>query len=337
MQVNPNKPPAQKKRRVTEGSLPNLYCPVQQPIPSADFTSTLLHQLKDISSDAQLTNLISTPAEITTSAFGPVPFGSPLSYQQKVTDSPQDIDNHQIKAFPNFPLPNLECNYSTVLTEHQSELYEGLATSHSLSKEIEEQTRKQSQNKLWLSVRKQRLTSSIFKDICSRRKDFTSLASRLKNTRNIQTEQMKYGLAKEPEAAKLYAEITGNSVFLCGFVVNPSAVHIGTSPDRRIYDPSSQDSYGLLEIKCPTKESYEDCDFLVKSKNNETFRLKTSHKYYYQVLGQLGITGLKWCDFFVMCKQNFHKERVYFHEAKWSEMKMSLDRFYFDYFLDVCS
>uniref|UniRef100_K1QG89 Angiopoietin-4 n=1 Tax=Magallana gigas TaxID=29159 RepID=K1QG89_MAGGI len=42
--VNPKKEPPKKKRRVTEGVLPSLYCPVQT-IPIALFTSTLVKQL----------------------------------------------------------------------------------------------------------------------------------------------------------------------------------------------------------------------------------------------------------------------------------------------------
>lgn len=53
--------------------------------------------------------------------------------------------------------------------------------------------------------------------------------------------------------------------------------------------------------------------------------------------GQMTITGLKWFDFFVKCKQDFHMKRILFDQDKWISMKSSLDKFYFEEMLpQIC-
>lgn len=103
-------------------------------------------------------------------------------------------------------------------------------------KEVEKRTRLQSHNKTLHGVRKNRITSSVFKGVCSRKSDFAALASRLLKSKNIMTAQMKYGTENEPVAAKTYSEITGHSVYLCGFVINPRAPYLGASPYRKMID-----------------------------------------------------------------------------------------------------
>jgi len=44
------------------------------------------------------------------------------------------------------------------------------------------------------------------------------------------------------------------------------------------------------------------------------------------------LTGCEWVDFYVYCKSDFHLERVRIDEFC-SEMKMKLDKFYFEYLL----
>ncbi|XP_062617203.1 uncharacterized protein LOC134278910 isoform X1 [Saccostrea cucullata] len=331
--VNPKKEPPKKKRRVTEGVLPNLYCPVQT-VPSEQFRSTLLENLTTLKSDAQIVRLLS-PSDVieSSSKFGPVPKGSILSYQQKqLTDIGDIINNNEQPSFPEFSLPEQPKHYNRVLNRAEYDIFIGMDTNLTHALELEEQTRAQSATKLWHEIRRHRITSTMFKDICVRRANHEKLAVRLLKTKNIQTSAMKFGLENEPAAAKLYSDITGNNVYLCGFVINPSSPYLGASPDRKIFDPNSTPQYGLLEIKCPDKDSFQECVYL-KVTNDGTYKLKQSHQYYYQVMGQMGLTGLQWCDFFVKCRLDYHKERINFNADKWEEIKLSLDKFYFDYFL----
>ena len=78
------------------------------------------------------------------------------------------------------------------------------------------------------------------------------------------------------------------------------------SPDGNV---TIGDNHGLVEFKC----SYSASEFTpaeavqqLKSKfacklnsENGSLQLKRSHNYYYQVQGQLAITGHPWCDFVI--------------------------------------
>lgn len=123
---------------------------------------------------------------------------------------------------------------------------------------LEHDTRQQTTNNQWFLARSPQTTSSSFKRICSRRAEHGSLAASLKNTVPVQTKAMKRGIELEPIAATQYTKLTGNLVYPCGFVVNPHAPHLGTSPDRKVIERGARESpsYGLLEIKCTSKESF---------------------------------------------------------------------------------
>lgn len=323
-----------------EGILPSVYCPVANPIPNVEFQNALQMELSAINSDAQVLRIL--PRDISTtctedSLFGPVPFGCPLSYQQKPIFQTRDIINHPDVHYPKFSLPNLTREFSTVLNKSEQNKFMGMHVTESICHDTEEQTRNQSNNKIWHDIRKMRITSSVFKDVCVRKADFQSLAARLLKTKNIMTAQMKFGIEHEPIAAKSYCEMTGNSVYLCGFVINPSAPHLGTSPDRKVFDSNANPQHGLLEIKCPSKDSFVECQYLLKNKNTGLYKLKPGHIYYYQVMGQMALTGITWCDFFVKCRQDFHMERITFNPEKWCTMKEALDTFYFEHLLpQIC-
>ncbi len=109
--------------------------------------------------------------------------------------------------------------------------------------------------------------------------------------------------------------------------------NLGTSPDRKVVDGTS---FGLLEIKCPAKNSCQDCPYLQRQADGG-YKLKETHVYYYQIIGQLGLTGMPWCDFFVMCAEDYHLQRIHLDVEKWGEMKDKLDLFFFDYFLPSCN
>jgi hypothetical protein len=73
------------------------------------------------------------------------------------------------------------------VTQPQIDVYTGLGVTHILSLDIEKQTRNQSENKSGHDIRKHRLTSSVFKDIFSRRANHDTLSVRLLKDQHIQT------------------------------------------------------------------------------------------------------------------------------------------------------
>ena len=98
--------------------------------------------------------------------------------------------------------------------------------------------------------------------MCKRRADFESLAVRqLKKT--AQTSAMKHGINTEEQAAAAYADSGGCNVLPAGIgVVNPSCPHLAASLDGRVYDPSENNPWGRLEIKCPVKDSISELPYL---------------------------------------------------------------------------
>ena len=143
---------------------------------------------------------------------------------------------------------------------------------------------------------------------------------------------MQHGIDHEPIAAEQYAKTFGRNIYRVGFVINPTCAYLGCSPDRRVYDPDATPPYGLLEIKCPSKESINDLKYL-KVLPNGVISLRESHEYFYQIMGQMGNTGATWCDFYVKCEEDFHLERIFFKPDFFLSMKHKLDFFYFNYFL----
>ena len=49
----------------------------------------------------------------------------------------------------------------------------------------------------------------------------------------------------------------------------------------------------------------------MKEKDGGKF-LNRNHDYFYQVMGQLCLTGASWCDFMVWCPEDHFVERIYF-------------------------
>ena len=116
---------------------------------------------------------------------------------------------------------------------------------------------------------------------------------------------------------------------MVGFVVNPSAFHLGCSPDRRVYDPDATDAHGLLDVKCPSINSITKCKYLMKDGATDNLHLKTTHEYYCRVQGQMGLTGASWCDFYVQALGDFHCERIIADRNIFKSIKEKLDQFYF--------
>lgn len=263
-----------------------------------------------------------------------VPRNCTIAHQQRIAPNPlSGIVTVTEVPRPSIPRPEIT-TYHTVPQELQS-VYNSILCTRSESDEFEQCTRSQSESSHWKRLRHNRLTSSSFKNICARRKDHKLLAQRLITGKTLQTAAMSRGLELEPKAAEVYANNKGANCYPIGLVINPSCPHLATSPDRLIYDPNAPEDqkWGLLEIKCPMKTSYKDCDYLRNRANNNEFTLKKNHEYYYQITGQLGLTGFTWCDFMVFCVDDYLIERITFDENLFEEMKQKLDLFYVEHFL----
>ena len=107
------------------------------------------------------------------------------------------------------------------------------------SKDIEKNTRRQSESNVWYQERSHKLTASKFGDVMKRKVPVTqAFLKSLFGTSTVQTEFIRYGIKKEPQV-KDFKEPSGSDikVFKCGLLVNPKLYWMGASPDGIIYDP----------------------------------------------------------------------------------------------------
>ncbi len=104
---------------------------------------------------------------------------------------------------------------------------------------------------------------------------------------------------------------------------HPDAPYLGASPDAKVYDPNADPCFGLAEVKCPDVHTVSEARH-IKIVNGQA-TLKKSHKYYWQVQGQLAVTGLSWCDFITDTKEDLTVERVRRDSVMITQMRENLD------------
>lgn len=307
------------------------------PISKEEFPSSqeLLESLVREAPECQIIPALQNPLkESVSTKYGSFPKGSPVSYQQKLSSSYiyNIVSPYEV---PGLPVKNvMKNNYNTVLTEEKYIKFEDVKLTQQTILKFEKQTKLQSSTPLWHKLRKTRITASKVGKIYSRiRADPNKLAENLKK-KTVQTEAMKQGIANEPLAAERYANHIkkGNvNVFPCGIVINYWCPWLAASPDRIVYDPDRSPPFGLLEIKCTVKNSV--CEVGYVKLEQGKISLKKNHSYYLQVLMQLAVTGMEWCDFCIWSHNDEHVETIHFDADKWQAIKDKSDAFYFDYYI----
>lgn len=209
---------------------------------------------------------------------------------------------------------------------------------------IEFETRKQSKNKNWEEARSDRITSSTF-GLIFKRKNLTRPDSILKTVlgyySKFDCESLRWGRSHEPAARRRYVKQTkrehpGLTVTECGLLTVPEYPYLGSSPDGLVHCPHC-DSLGVLEIKCPYKyrmvlplEAATNKDFCCEISNG-LVKLKRHHTYYFQVQGQMGITGRKWCHFVIWTLGGCTVEKIEFDDSIWKLMLLKLTSFFREY------
>lgn len=247
------------------------------------------------------------------SSLGNVQEGSPISFQHPLPVSRTVILHSDAPPPPLLPLDGyrLEPTNCQFVCSHQQHLHlQSLETTLDIARKIEAATREQSDSVEWHRIRKLRITSSRFREVCHVRGPSSSehLADRI-HRGAAQTAAMKRGLSLEPVAIQEYCKTKNTNYWPCGFVIHPDAPWLGSSSDGVVFDPTEKPPFGLLEIKCPNSKSYVDCSYLKMHCGN--MQLKSQHSYYWQVQGQLLITGMEWCDFVVFAENDMLIQRIY--------------------------
>ena len=231
--------------------------------------------------------------------------------------------------------------------DHIKETFQQVFKNQSVSDldcaNIEKMTRGQNKNKQWFKARTQRITASNFGCIV-KRKPSSKPDSVLKDVMGYRTFDNKYcswGRSHEPAAPRTYANSRRDTkVHTCGLLVNTKFPHLGASPDALL--ENSNDGQGILEIKCPASDRWKnihpgacamDSDFYCSVDDCGMVKLKRSNQYYFQVQGQLAISGRKWCDFMVWTLKGWTVERIYVDNECWNNMLPRLKVFYVKFVL----
>ena len=144
---------------------------------------------------------------------------------------------------------------------------------------------------------------------------------------------IQWGCDHETNAICSYAHKTQMAVRECGIFLSSSFPYLATSPDGIISLDDA--SFGLVEVKSPFKhpkstieEACDDASFCLANTDSKVI-LKRTHDYYYQVSGQLALTGAQFCDSVVWTEIDVHIERISLDAVLWDDMKSKLAHFYY--------
>ena len=297
----------------------NLYNPVTVPLAELQIKEKLWPTLSSGQVPSTQWSQIWSQGEeapMVNSSYGMVPKGSVLSYQCPATKEVRRVGPAEPPPLTLPELPPYAINLAC--SQNQLDHVASLGVTEEEAREYEAHTRQQGQCPEWYKLRKCRLTASNFKRVTGRRSNHQQLALDLFNKSVKKTPAMEFGTENETYAAETYAESFGFDIHEVGFIINPTRPYLGCSPDRRVYDPADDGTWGLLEVKCSTKDSIQDLPFF-RTNDDANLELRHSHRYYEQIMGQMGLTGAPWCDFFVWTQNDFHRERIHYdHTFSWT-------------------
>ncbi|CAN7946065.1 unnamed protein product [Ixodes hexagonus] len=193
--------------------------------------------------------------------------------------------------------------------------------------EVTQSTMGQAENSRWHEERRGRITASLFRKVIKCVKPEYLVKGILYPGPDAANEAMRYGRIHESTAVACYIQLMASSaqpvqVQETGLHIHPNYSFIAASPDRIVTMGTEE---GLLEVKCPPskmgltpEEACKHTDFCCEIVDGEV-HLKKNHPYYYQVQGQMAVTGHKWCDFVVWTNnktvaRSTHIETISFDE-----------------------
>ena len=230
---------------------------------------------------------------------------------------------------------------SDICKQHFRSYFYSLQLSEQDCAKIEKRTRGQSKNDMWFEARNGRITSSMFGSIYKQKVSTLpdNLLKSVLGYSDFTSRSVQWGSSHEAAARRVYAKQIQKKhpklrTYSVGLIVSPNFPHLGCSPDGYLECEHCDDKNGVLEIKCPYKwrfltpyEAANDKSFFCELKDDKVV-LKRSHSYFYQVQGQMAISGRNWCDFFVWTLRGFSVERIHFEPDLWRDISAKLNHFY---------
>uniref|UniRef100_A0A1X7SGF2 YqaJ viral recombinase domain-containing protein n=1 Tax=Amphimedon queenslandica TaxID=400682 RepID=A0A1X7SGF2_AMPQE len=226
------------------------------------------------------------------------------------------------------------------------DVLEALSVNKEQQEELESKTRSQSNSSVWFTERRRRITGSKCGRIIAQKEHTVSLLRSVIYQKPIiqLPNSLKWGKENEDNACAEYVRYMnghghcGLHTQKAGFVVDTEKCWLGASPDAWVVDPSSENSNGIAEFKCPYVMANKTPEEMCQNKSffceivNGKIHLKNNHSYYHQVQLQLYVTRskAKWCDFCIYSTKGISVQRI-FPDNDWQETScLKLD----DYFLN---
>jgi hypothetical protein len=212
------------------------------------------------------------------------------------------------------------------------------------ARQLETQTQLQAECQIWKELHVGRMTASRFGQVIKRKSiPSTSFLKSFASNHDMTKVPPPIACGKENKkvAMNRYSALKDAVVRECGIVINPSCPWLGASPDGIAIGVVGEPT--LLEIKCPyahcsdtVMEACRDPQFCFELQDGQAV-LKRSHNYFFQVMGQMTISGTHSCDFILFTKKDISVEMIRFNEKDWLQTEQVLTRFYFTYLLPFLS
>lgn len=221
-------------------------------------------------------------------------------------------------------------------------VYDCLTISQAEADFLERSTRRQHRSEVWNIHRKGRLTSSNFHRVATCRASTsptTLISSIMGYSGTASTQAMSWGIDHEEEARREFIGLEGQnhksfSVRTSGLIVNCTWPYLGASPDG-IVECGCCDKC-MLEIKCPYKYRFCDISEALSDKDfclNTDFNLRTNHRYYYQMQGQLAVADVSQGYFVVWTTQSIAVTKVLRDTSFWDSLVQKLESFFLAHIL----
>ncbi|XP_057294057.1 uncharacterized protein LOC130622600 [Hydractinia symbiolongicarpus] len=335
----------------------------------SDSLRILLDNVTNFHGKAHAPKIMNTnPQLYTQTQFGPVPFGSILSYQcalmppdfKVYCNIKEDGNKGDQVLFSDFTdhffkqNDNVIDNYANeihLVEQKKLMLLQNLKEQAADAISIEKNTRDQANNPNWFKYRENRFTASLCNKLGnSGPKTERGLKTLARNIvhgcvpQQFLKVKFEYGRYHEPIAIahyERYMKIAGFQVVVenNGLTIDQNNYVLGATPDGRV---NCNGFYGILEVKC--SHLYRDiypklvCSVaknpcILYDSNTENIKINKDHTYYNQIQMQLAITCQTWCDFIFYTSKGLVIDRVPFDMKYWQELQKNILRFYFTYML----
>ncbi|KAL3862316.1 hypothetical protein ACJMK2_008294 [Sinanodonta woodiana] len=286
--------------------------------------------------------------------YDPTPAYSQRTPQKAVTDLLNAIESNFTSSSENmwqsilyrqYADYELDAESKALLCEKRSALLQNISLP---SSPYPQEIAKDQESDKWIVERHVRVTASMSKAVstASNPQSAQSILNKiLWEEKTLKSRAMLYRIENEKNAftdylTKSRMETDGFSAVKTGLWVNSKYSELACSPDGLVLDPGEENKYGLLEIKCPHilqgKDVSKFDEQLTKKqqsgfclrRSNGHIELRKNHAYYFKIQTQLGIMGLKWCDFVIWSDIHLEKIRIQFDQDFWGSLSEKLISFH---------